>query len=392
MLRACYLGWQGWLVQSDDVCILIDPLLVDDVGRGGPGRCQPPFVFWPPRAFDWSKLPPVDAVFYTHEHEDHFNVASLARMSRDIPVLASGRMSGAAKTILEEMGFEPRFVRAGESVTIGDLELGTFPPNLVTDWAAADHDEWDVLAFFVRQTGGDGVFFSNVDVEATQPMAEGVLAASKASGEPVSVVQFSRMTVSVWSMPTDFTPRVIDNQHAPPEGVEHVEDSEKALEALKSGGGFQPLAGQCVVLEKGAVARVERKTDFLWTDDRPWPDRPSFFPKTEDKIAPPVTGQTDLDPAKLPELEQHLLSLAEYLYGRKLFKELNSLSQQEIGERMPTFMLALVLNGNLDAKPYMYESDPLHVPPDRRAAGAAGSDVRGSGLGLGHGSARHVQR
>ena len=144
MLRATFLGHQGWSLSTQDAHVLVDPLLTDGFGHGGlAGR-----VF-PPRSFDLERMPKVDAVWLTHEHDDHFDLPSLARLERSIPVHISGRSSVAMRAVLQEMGFMVHAVEPDTVSEFGDLKLRTF---------VADHrntpmsDEWDVLPFLCSKT------------------------------------------------------------------------------------------------------------------------------------------------------------------------------------------------------------------------------------------------
>jgi len=162
MLRAVFLGHQGWLLSSVSTRLLVDPLLTDGFGHGGMAGS----VF-PGRSIDLAQLSPIDAVFLTHEHDDHFDIASLLRVDRRIPILISARSSIALADFLTGHGFEVRRVEPNSTVRIGDLALRTFVAEHCT---APDADEWDVLPFVVSDDTGQGVFASSVDVPMPAPM------------------------------------------------------------------------------------------------------------------------------------------------------------------------------------------------------------------------------
>jgi len=161
MLSVTFLGHQGWLVRSKEANVLVDPLLCEDFGHAHALG----YRVYPPRAWDFARLPPIDAVVLTHEHDDHFDIPSLAKLARSIPIHLSARSSSAARAILGAMGFTVQPLAPGMPVLLGDLELTAF---------AGDHvsvncgDEWDTLPFLVRHLGGDGSFFSMVDITMTE--------------------------------------------------------------------------------------------------------------------------------------------------------------------------------------------------------------------------------
>ena len=155
MFSTTFLGHQGWSFRAGQTQLLVDPLLTSRFGHGGGVG-----AVYPPRDFDFDHFPPIDAVLITHEHEDHFDVPSLARLDRHIPILLSANSSAAARGLLSEMGFAVRFVRGGETVTVGDLTIDLFAADHVR---VAQSDEWDVLQFVVHDRNGDGSFVSGVD-------------------------------------------------------------------------------------------------------------------------------------------------------------------------------------------------------------------------------------
>lgn len=75
-LRVCLIGHSSLLVQVAGLNVLVDPVYADCLGPGGrlgPRRAQPPGV-------RWDDLPPIDAVLLTHNHWDHLDGPTLARL------------------------------------------------------------------------------------------------------------------------------------------------------------------------------------------------------------------------------------------------------------------------------------------------------------------------
>src|SRR5574337_1467902 len=97
---ATFLGHQGWMISSGETRILIDPILGNEFGHGGNVG-----IPYPPKKLIPSSVPPITAVLISHEHEDHFNIPSLKRIDRAVPILLSAKSSTAARSILAEMGF-----------------------------------------------------------------------------------------------------------------------------------------------------------------------------------------------------------------------------------------------------------------------------------------------
>ncbi len=173
MLRAIFLGHQGWLLASEATRILVDPLLTRGFGHGGMAG-----EVFPARDINLQGLSPIDAVFLTHEHDDHFDIASLLRVDRRIPIFISARSSIAMHGFLVAQGFEVRRVEPATTQRIGDLHVRSF---VADHTATPEADEWDVLPFIVSDDAGQGVFASSVDVA----MPEAMLAAlAEMSGWP----------------------------------------------------------------------------------------------------------------------------------------------------------------------------------------------------------------
>src|SRR5262249_30280566 len=103
-------------------------------------------------------------VVLTHEHDDHFDIPSLAKLDRRIPIYLSVRSSSAAHRILGIMGFQVKPLIPGAVVGCGELEV---LPQCGDHVNTTSGDEWDALPFWVRHAGGAGNFFSTVDCTLT---------------------------------------------------------------------------------------------------------------------------------------------------------------------------------------------------------------------------------
>src|SRR5438128_2720066 len=118
MFSTTFLGHQGWMFRSGRACLLVDPLLCEEFGHAHALA----YRVCPPRILQLDGFPRVDAVVLTHEHDDHFDIPSLARLDRRIPIFLSARSSIAAYKILSEMGFQVHPLLPGRPLQIIDLE------------------------------------------------------------------------------------------------------------------------------------------------------------------------------------------------------------------------------------------------------------------------------
>ncbi len=369
MFSTTFLGHQGWLFRSHDSCVLVDPLLREEFGQAHALE----YRVYPPRAWRFEAFPAVSAVVLTHEHDDHFDVPSLALLDRKIPIYLSGRSSSAGYRILAEMGFSVQPLVPGVSVKFGQLELCP----LVGDHIKTDNgDEWDALPFVLRQADGDGSFFSSVDVTMTGELLE---SARKWCPEPGLVgwtnntIDRSHMTSFMadagdtslefagqmqaglallsarWGAPAALLlcaggfsfhgSRTWLNQRffcVDPERVcQHL------ARANSSQRSFATRPGQTFNMKQNLLEEVLDRTPFLSTaPPESWPSRE----KDTSKPVPdyePATGQRELSADEVVLLRSKLQELADTLAGSRLFRGLYSLLGVELAGYQCTFALVV---------------------------------------------------
>jgi hypothetical protein len=374
-----FLGHQGWMFRTERTTLLVDPLLCEDFGASHALE----YRVFPPRVLTAEAFPRVDAVVLSHEHDDHFDIPSLARLDRAIPIHLSSRSSTAAHQILATMGFAVQPLVPGIPLRVGDLELVPF---------AGDHvnvncgDEWDTLPFLVRSTEGHGSFFSMVDITLTQGHVEWAAAHAMRPGlvswtnnaldwshmasylrERVEGTQQCFMNMGVghklistlWGAPAamimcaggfSFTgAKAWMNQRVfcvDTDAVCALMTNVYKKEKFVSG-----LPGQTFHLQANKLKKIDPGTPFLAAAPAAtWPSRAKDA-SVAVRDYDPATGRRAVTDAELATIARGLDDLAGSLVGGTLFRSLASLLVSEVGDRRPTF--ALVLRG--DGEPRVFE-------------------------------------
>jgi hypothetical protein len=380
MLSTTFLGHQGWLFESKKGCFLVDPLLCEEFGHAH----ALDYRVYPPRVLTPEKFPKLDGVVLTHEHDDHFDIPSLAKLDRRIPIFLSSRSSIAARQILREMGFEVHPLVPGKKVVFGDLELTPFTGDHVSVDCG---DEWDTLPFFVRDTGGCGNFFSMVDIPiteqhvewakalATRPilvgwtnnaldwshMADYLAARVEATQECFVKMGVGHKLISVkWASPSAMVMCAggfaFQGERAWLNERVFCVDNEavcKALEGIYKNEQFHAgHPGQTFCMEGYRVKKVLAEAPFLGTAPKDsWPSR-AKNDKSPTRDYAPATGRRDLEAGEMDELRRRLDELAGALVGGPTFKELHSMLAVE--GRSPTFAFVLRHGSADDTLAYAY--------------------------------------
>jgi len=402
-----FLGHQGWLVHTPKAAILIDPLLCEDFGH----IHELGYRVYPPRRWTPEAAPVLDAVILSHEHDDHFDLPSLAKLERSIPIYLSARSSSAARGVLEHMGFSVRSLEPGGSYTFGDLEVTAF----TGDHSSIDcGDEWDALPFLVRSTEGHGSFFSMVDITITQAHVEwaaakamrpGILSwtnnamdwshmadylSERVEGTQQCFVKWGvghKLVTSIWGTPAamvmcagGFTfaeDRAWLNRRVFCVDVDQVVANMTKLYPKEKF--FAGVPGQTWVMKGNKLASVEMEQPWLGAQPRDrWPSRakgPTEIPDYE-----PATGRRSLAVGELDKLVVQLDELAGSLVGGGLFRGLHSVLATECGDRSPTF--AIVARDGEQRRAFEYRATECRfVPTDKSdAAFLAGIELWASDL------------
>jgi len=148
-MRITFLGHQGWRFESGNSSVLLDPIL-EDIGNGAVG-----LPVWPRRRLDFHKLAPLEAVIVSHEHADHFSLATLAALPPRCRIFISDLSSLAMGTAIAELGFAVTRFSALKSFSLCGLEITALPGLYNTL-------EPDTYALLVRDPRG-GSFLTGID-------------------------------------------------------------------------------------------------------------------------------------------------------------------------------------------------------------------------------------
>ena len=152
-MRLVLIGHASWLIQTGGRNVLIDPVWVDRVSPftfAGPRRANQPGI-----AFD--DLPPIDTIIVTHNHYDHMDLVTLARLwRRDKPRIVTplGNDTIIRATIPD---LEAKAVDWGDTVDLGGITAHAVPTQ---HWSARGtrdrrHALW---ASFVLETPGGKIY------------------------------------------------------------------------------------------------------------------------------------------------------------------------------------------------------------------------------------------
>lgn len=365
-LRAMFLAHQGWLLSEGTSHLLVDPLLEPEFGAVAHAGLK---VF-PPRQIDHRDFPPVTAVILTHEHDDHFQIRSLHRLDRRIPIYLSERSSVAAKRILVDMGFNVRPLIAESDFRVGSLQIKTYAPTTVTA------DEWDVVPFQVTAETG-GTFFSSIDIppppaalESLRQLDSGLAIAY--ANNATSVHAFRN-----WQTPPCVLPQMLGNITSYIDRFRKPTIS-RPVTLLATGGGWSfsgdlawlnrcffladnsflesalralnvdhalrfvaPDPGDCVDITADGVEPGPKQGFVRCVPRVEWPNRQFESQIRRATFLPPLCDSGRMSDRAWTDLHELLARLARQLVGSELYLRLNGFTKEELQGSRRGFVLAL---------------------------------------------------
>jgi hypothetical protein len=119
-MRLTYLAHASLLVESEGLRLVTDPWLTGPTYLGA-------WWHFPEPAATPESLGPVDAIYLTHEHVDHFHLPSLRRFAPTTPILIGKFFSQRFRRALERLGFsDVRELPHGVEVTPGGLRVTSY--------------------------------------------------------------------------------------------------------------------------------------------------------------------------------------------------------------------------------------------------------------------------
>ncbi len=156
-MKVTLLGHASVLVELDGARCLMDPVFLDPFEDTAVVSC-------PRREVHVDKLPPIDVLIISHAHLDHFDVPSLARVSRDAQVLCP--KDPLITYALQQLGFKR--VNAAEPLT--QIKAGKY--ELLTTLSSVSN----IVEFGVVFKDRSGTFWNQVDTIVAPETAASTLA------------------------------------------------------------------------------------------------------------------------------------------------------------------------------------------------------------------------
>jgi L-ascorbate metabolism protein UlaG (beta-lactamase superfamily) len=128
-LAAVWIGHATILLRIDSMNILTDPVMSSRVGIGLGLMTGGPRRFYAP-ALNVRELPKLDLILSSHAHFDHLDRPTLARLNKNVPIIAAHHTSD----LIRDLGFRKiRELRWGESFKVGGLNITA---HRVAHWGA----------------------------------------------------------------------------------------------------------------------------------------------------------------------------------------------------------------------------------------------------------------
>jgi L-ascorbate metabolism protein UlaG (beta-lactamase superfamily) len=181
-IRATFVGHSTYLVQTQGLNLLTDPVWsshAGPLGRLGPKRATRP-------GLALEDLPPLDAILLSHNHYDHLDLATLARLARARPCPVWTPLGNDTLLKRHDSRIDARALDWGQSAKVGSLKV-TLEPALhwsarglgdrrMALWGSFMIEGPDGRLFYAGDTGfGDGSLFSALAERYEGPLRLAIL-------------------------------------------------------------------------------------------------------------------------------------------------------------------------------------------------------------------------
>ena len=181
-IRATFIGHSTFLVQTQGVNLLTDPVWARKAGPFGllgPTRATPP-------ALALEDLPPLDAILLSHNHYDHMDLAALSQLARRRPCPVLTPLGNDTILKRHDARIDTHALDWGQSAFVGPLRVTLEPAQ---HWSARGLGDrrralWgsfmiegpDGRLYFAGDTGfGDGALFPAIAARHEGPLRLAIL-------------------------------------------------------------------------------------------------------------------------------------------------------------------------------------------------------------------------
>jgi hypothetical protein len=198
------------------------------------------------------------------------------------------------------------------------------------------------VAFIIRDPTDGSMFFTTVDVSCTEEMASQLLDACASDDDRIMAHTADR---AAWIGKKHLRAFLFGRSEDPAAGGESPHRD--VVDEFTSGRAVKMFAGEKISFDRSRLVSSERKSPFLEVAaESSWGKRARWRYHPESPHFEPAAGRFELLESENEELAELMDSLAEYLYGSKLFRKLFAINADFRSQRKATFLLLLVADSD----------------------------------------------
>ncbi len=119
-----WIGHSTFLINLEGTTILTDPVFSQWIGVSLPGLPTLGLRRFVPPALQIRDLPPIDLILVSHAHMDHYDIPSLRRLPRDVPII----MARDTREFIEGLGYRHlQELDWGQTAEVGGVRIEALP-------------------------------------------------------------------------------------------------------------------------------------------------------------------------------------------------------------------------------------------------------------------------